>query len=244
MLDFASAEAAMPLALRQLLLDGGDISPQAARNALPALHVALPIGTNSHVLTREALLSASACVALRSAIDSRASVERDSVDGAADYQLNLGMDELVALVGAESVDAILAVGRELDLNSGGSGRRQLPLVEAFVRRYTPETRPWHAFHQDRAAVTVNVALSDDVSHGGGRLIGLFADGARIFERQAGTATVHLSRTVHGVSRMTYGSRYSLICFLGEPPAVRRELVRVEDEEGVVTVEWSRIIVEP
>ena len=236
--------AAIPPALRQLLLDGGDISPQAVRNALPALHVALPIGTNAHVLTREGLLSVSACAALRAAIDARVSVERDTVDGAADYQLNLSVDELVALVGAESVAAILAVGRELDLTSGGSGRRPLPLVEAFVRRYSPETRPWHAFHQDRAAVTVNVAISDDLSHGGGRLIGLFPNGARTFEREAGTATVHLARTVHGVSRITYGSRYSLICFLGEPPAVRRELVRVEDEDGVVSDEWSRIIVEP
>ena len=30
-----------------------------------------------------------------------------------------------------------------------------------MRRYTPGTRPWHPFHQDRAYATVNVALSDD-----------------------------------------------------------------------------------
>ena len=54
-----------------------------------------------------------------------------------------------------------------------------------MRRYTPATRPWHPFHQDRAAVTVNVALSDEADHGGGHLLGLFADGARRFERAEG-----------------------------------------------------------
>ena len=38
--------------------------------------------------------------------------------------------------------------------------------EAFVRRYSAETRPFNPFHQDRFRVTVNIALSADDQHGG------------------------------------------------------------------------------
>ena len=236
---FVDAAAAMPAVLRALLVDGASTASvhagEVLQAALPTLPSLLPVGSASDVLQRPALLSPASCEALRTAVESGAGLERDTVDGAEDQQLNLSTEELIDLIGCEAVDAILGAGRELDLKRGGSGRRPLPLVEAFVRRYTPQARPWHPFHTDRAAVTVNVAISDDICHRGGRLIGLFDDGASVFERAEGTATVHLSRVVHGVTRMLSGTRYSLICFLGDEPAVRRELV---DDE------WTRTIVEP
>ena len=127
---------------------------------------------------------------------------------------------------------------------GGSGGRPLPLVEAFVRRYAPDERPWHPFHQDRAYVTVNVALSAEREHAGGRLLALFPGGAvRCARPAAGDATVHLSRVFHGVSRLRSGARYALILFFGQEPAVRRRLVREEAPDGRVVERWTRVIVQ-
>ncbi len=86
--------------------------------------------------------------------------------------------------------------------------------EIFVRRYTPHTRPWFPFHKDRSETTVNVAISDDADHAGGRLVCIYAGEVRRIERREGDATVHPSSLFHAVSRMTRGARYSLIIFFG------------------------------
>ena len=86
-------------------------------------------------------------------------------------------------------------------------------TEIFVRRYSCTTRPWVPFHCDRAACTLNVALSNDAAHEGGRLLALLDGKAQRIERAAGEATVHSSRLCHAVSCMGRGTRYSLICFL-------------------------------
>ena len=90
----------------------------------------------------------------------------------------------------------------------------LAAVEIFVRRYAAGTRPWFPFHQDRAELTINVALSDDAEHGGGRLLCVYDGRVHRLMRHEGTATVHRSTLLHGVSRMTSGVRYSLILFFG------------------------------
>ena len=237
----------MPATLRALLADGAPPSSVCAselREALPHLPLSMPMGVAGDVLQKPNLIGRAGCAALRAALDAGCDQQGDSVDGAPDYQLNLSADQLRMHIGAECMSALAALARELDVQRGGSGRRELPLVEAFVRRYTANTRPFHPFHQDRAAITVNVALTDDGAHGGGVLIGLFDDGARAFERAEGTATVHLSRIVHGVTRMTRGVRYSLICFLGDEPAVRRQLERMAQPDGTVVERWTRTVVEP
>jgi hypothetical protein len=236
---FAAAALAMPPLLRALLVD--NVSPDtidaAALSAqLDALPLGLPAGGKTDAMAVAGLLDPAQCAALRDAVDGRHEHELDTVDGADDLQLNLSADELAALVGAEAVASIHGVAHALDVQRGGSGARELPLVEAFVRRYCPDSRPWHPLHQDRAAVTVNVALSADAAHRGGRLVGVFADGARHFARAEGDATVHLSRIVHGVTRMTAGVRYALIVFLGHEPAVRRAI----GADG----EWTRVVLEP
>ena len=86
------------------------------------------------------------------------------------------------------------------------------LREMFVRRYSTSTRPWIPFHPDAYELTVNVALSADEAHGGGRLLGVFDGRIKPLSRREGDATVHSSRLLHAVTRMTHGTRYSLILF--------------------------------
>jgi hypothetical protein len=68
-------------------------------------------------------------------------------------------------------------------------------------------------------LTVNVALADDASFEGGRLLALFDGQVRAVERAQGEATVHPATLLHGVGRMTGGVRYSLILFFRFRPCV-------------------------
>jgi hypothetical protein len=65
-------------------------------------------------------------------------------------------------------------------------------------------------------VTVNVALTDDASLAGGRLLGVYAGAVHTIRRSEGEATVHSSLLLHAVSRMRRGMRYSLIMFFAFP----------------------------
>ena len=64
-------------------------------------------------------------------------------------------------------------------------------------------------------LTVNVALADDARHEGGRLLAL-VDGPQLrrLERAEGSAVVHGGHVPHAVTRMTAGTRWSLILFFG------------------------------
>ena len=85
-------------------------------------------------------------------------------------------------------------------------------VDLFVRRYTRDTRPWIAFHQDVSNVTLNVALSDDAHHDGGRLHAILEGRHQVITRAEGEATAHADDVMHAVSAMRGGVRYSLIAF--------------------------------
>ena len=88
------------------------------------------------------------------------------------------------------------------------------LKEAFVRRYTLDTRPWNPFHTDRYEITCNVELSAGgaESYSGGVLLGLYDGEVRRITREEGEATLHSSKLLHAVTKMTSGTRYSLILF--------------------------------
>ena len=86
------------------------------------------------------------------------------------------------------------------------------LMECFIRKFSAETRPWIKMHADVAAVTVNVALSDEDDSSRGRLLTVYDGAVRAIDRRAGDATVHPSSLLHGVSRMVEGQRHTLIMF--------------------------------
>ena len=169
-----------------------------------------------HTLRVERALDAAACEALRGAVDVMRTTRVDSVDGAADHQRPLSLEELESLIGARQAETLCS----LPAAFSPVHEQQMRPTEIFVRRYTGATRPWNPFHQDSAAVTINVALNNDAEYAGGRLLAVLNDQVASISRAEGEATVHDSRLLHAVSRMVSGVRYSLIMFFGEADPLR------------------------
>jgi len=185
------------------------------------------------MLRAAGVLDARACAALRDKVDSSAQQRPDSVDGLADHQVDLTAAQLEALVGRPALEALCRLPGALAAQmAAAGGPAEGGLTEAspggvsslpsagerpyrtFVRRFTPAERPWFTFHGDTATATVNVALADDGSHGGGRLLAMLGGRVQRIDRAMGEATVHPSELLHAVSRTTRGTRYSLVLFFG------------------------------
>ena len=158
----------------------------------------------------------------------RAQVRVDSVDGLPNRDLPLSVSDLGAVVGPEAARQLLSLparfGRSCGDSEGWVDRSRSTVVGVFARRYSADTlgsdQPWTSFHFDNAATTVNVALSADADVHGGRLLGMYAGGVHVISRDAGEATVHSSRLLHGVTRIRGGTRYSLIMFFAAGAASR------------------------
>ena len=235
--EFEAAATAMhPLLHRALVEDAVDDDKSDLLIALLCKLGKLPPGclrSNRRLLQRRGAIGATGCAALRQLVDSDRNVERDSVDGKSQHQLNLSFDRLEQLIGRETVkglwrlaDDLLATQRDeattrareagvavppatLEATDAASGGYH---VDLFVRRYTRDTRPWIAFHQDVSNVTLNVALSDDAHHDGGRLHAILEGRHQVITRAEGEATAHADDVMHAVSAMRGGVRYSLIAF--------------------------------
>ena len=90
-------------------------------------------------------------------------------------------------------------------------------IDIFLRMYSPQTRPYIAFHSDTCSYTVNIALNDDDSFDGGRLLTVNGSALKAPSRPVGSAIVHAGNLVHGVTRIKSGTRYSLILFFHRRP---------------------------
>jgi hypothetical protein len=254
--EFAAAAAAMEPDVRRLLVDGEDPANVSVESLLTALgrdapsHVSMAY--EAPVATFPRLLSVRACTTLRAAVDAQRRLERDSVDGGPEHQLNLSREALELLIGKEECLRLWALPRRFrlanavvlapspdqaasdsgapspaaaeDAAAAAAVEAMGELRECFVRRYSTDTRPWIPFHTDAYEITVNVALSADNGHGGGRLLGAHGGKICALERAEGDATVHSSKLLHGVSAMTRGVRYSLIVF--------------SDRRGVASGRWA------
>jgi predicted 2-oxoglutarate/Fe(II)-dependent dioxygenase YbiX len=226
---FSGLASRMPPTVRALIVDGAAPSSVRIDDLLLELHVdtrrALSAEQRAHVL-RTPILDAAACRTLREAVDEERTARVDSVDGGPDHQLPLSREKLESLIGRAATISLLELPSIFRRESHGSSTAGAvegsePLVvstetptDIFARRYTGSTRPWNPFHQDSAAVTVNVALSSDAQHSGGKLIAVEGEDIVAIERAEGEATVHDSRLLHAVTRITEGVRYSLIMFFG------------------------------
>jgi len=238
---FDTSAASMSLPLRRLLIDCEEPSavplfqvrdalglprhpgyPELRSLALLRLARGLPPevmalnATSAEVMHVPRVITSAACAALRAAIDCGQSCSPDSVDQLADHQLDLSLVTLGAIVGRDTVENLVKLGRQWQLQVRPEDARHegdVAVIEIFGRRYCAEGRPWMPFHGDRAAVTVNVALSDERDHEGGRLLAALDGVMQHIPRMEGQATVHGATLLHGVTRMTSGSRHSLILFM-------------------------------
>ena len=206
-----------PPAIRSLIVDNADPAIFTAGEVLASLDLcgsasdwASRLCDASCVQHVDRILESDQCAVLRAvvdnALDGKATCEMadDSVDGEPDFQVELGRERLEALIGEAPVKALwdlfLVMSKEPH--------------EIFVRRYSADTRPWFPFHHDRSSLTVNVALTDDSEHVGGRLLVVMDGRVSALPRSEGSATVHPSSLLHAVTRLVSGLRYSLILFSG------------------------------
>lgn len=223
--DFASQALRMPAPVRRLLLEGAGeaVSPAELIEALRlpeearrAAERGAASASEEAMLVRPGALSDEACAALCGAVDRRQQRRPDSVDGLPDCQLNVTRPELEALIGREETEALYRLPAEFLRATARQDSCACADAEVFVRRYAVDSRPWNPFHTDSAALTVNVALVDDASFEGGRLLACCDGRVRELERRRGEATVHASTLLHAVAALRSGVRYSLIMFFGQP----------------------------
>jgi len=65
------------------------------------------------------------------------------------------------------------------------------------------------FHTDFSRRTMQVPLNDESEHDGGHLVFATRSGLQVASRAPGSATIHTSGSVHGVTKLHSGARYSL-----------------------------------
>lgn len=220
---FQKLASKMTPTIRRLLVDGENAASIAPGDLLRELGINLQRhllsgADNAKVVCAPSALDPNACAELQGAVDQSRSSKRDSVDGAPEHQLPLRLDQLASLIGEEQAKALVR------LPTTHFGLPAQAPSDIFVRRYTGGTRPWNPFHHDAAAVTVNVALCADGSFTGGKLIAVCNGEVKVLDRAKGEATVHDSRLLHAVTRITAGVRYSLI--LVRPHAEPRPSIAV------------------
>lgn len=244
--EFEDTAAKMHPILRGVLIDD-KVYEEAT--ALVALLDCAALTSTRLVVRRPRMISLEGCAALRGAVDADRDVSRDSVDRMAQHQLNIKVERLIELIGRAETEAlwrladeVLEIQRaEATERADASGQPMTAAtaevteaadggfyVDLFIRRYTRDTRPWIAFHHDVSNVTINVALSDDMGHEGGRLHVILDGRHTTIGRTEGEATAHTDDVMHAVSAMRSGVRYSLIMFF----------YKLRDEEG--SIEYQTI----
>ena len=204
---FAFAADKMDADERSAMLEGRtDVD---VPSLVAALGHQMPGETELDVLRRRGAVDSAGCAALRRALDASylsgaMSFYPDAVDRMPEHQLDLSRAELEGLIGAATVArlyrlpaALLARRASCGLSAeeadeaaaadDGEGPRACSWanpeptyrVVTFARRYSRVTRPWIHFHCDAAAVTVNIALSSDAEHLGGKLLAVLDGGLRV-----------------------------------------------------------------
>ena len=200
-------------AVRRLLVEGA--KPETA--SPEELEIIAGYGTPQRggregVIHSLEVLTELECQAIRTFAEAHmTSVVADSVDDYPEYQVNLSPELLTQLIGGEAGTRILRLAERAGAPAGLNWNA-FAEVSIMVRVYSPETRPYIAFHSDTCDYTINIALSDDGEFQGGELLALTEGRLQQVPRSIGAAAVHSSHLVHGVSRIREGIRYSLIIF--------------------------------
>ena len=221
--------AAMPPLAARLLVGGAAPSEVAARglllegatcDTLTKWRIglaALEHDAAAAVLRVPSAVGADGCAALRRAVDTRGAARVDSVDGLPNRDLPLTAAELEAEIGPAAARALLALPARFLPSC------RVAISGIFARRYAAAggEQPWTSFHFDNAAVTVNVALTDDADlAGGGRLLGVYGGAVHAIERAEGDATVHVVAAARSCARARGGGAVLAHPLLREGRVVR------------------------
>jgi uncharacterized protein (TIGR02466 family) len=160
-----------------------------------------------------AVLSAEQCGTLCGFAEAHmTSIVPDSVDDLPEYQVNLSVEDLTGLLDRDTVAKLLRMPRALGAPADLAADELYERINIFLRMYSPQTRPYIAFHSDTCSYTVNIALNDDISFDGGKLLAVNGSTLKAPSRRLGTAILHAGNLVHGVTKIERGTRYSLILF--------------------------------
>jgi uncharacterized protein (TIGR02466 family) len=173
----------------------------------------MPGVSEGRLIESSAVLNAEQCETLcRFAEAHMTSVVPDTVDDLPEYQVNLTVNGLTKLLGRDTVAALLKMPEALGATADVAVADLYERLDIFLRMYSPQTRPYIAFHSDTCSCTVNIALNGDSSFDGGELLVLNGSGLKAPPRGIGTAILHAGNVVHGVTKIERGTRYSLILF--------------------------------
>jgi uncharacterized protein (TIGR02466 family) len=173
---------------------------------------------DGRLIEQIAALSAEQCAILcRFAESHMTSIVPDTVDDLPEYQVNLSVEGLSELLDRDAVAALLTMPQALGAPADLAVDELYERIDIFLRMYSPQTRPYIAFHSDTCSYTVNIALNDDDSFDGGRLLTVNGSALKAPSRPSGSAIVHAGNLVHGVTRIKSGTRYSLILFFHRRP---------------------------
>ena len=160
------------------------------------------LASDEEVLTP---LQRRALVALTDAIEARGDVAcRDEAgpeeDAESDFKTTLSLADLTRTLDPTTIDGLKrAFGGRVDMVKLRRVRAR-PAGEEYCIN----------FHLDHAQRTLSVALNDPSEYEGGRIVYLAADGqVHTPVRRPGTALVHDNTCVHGVTKLTRGTRYHL-----------------------------------
>ena len=114
-------------------------------------------------------------------------------------------------------DIVMPLATKLVVFAKAKAQNQnLSLWSAFVRRYdATSSRRAMPCHADMSELTVSVSLSPQGSYQGGALEFEGAPALTTGNLDAGDAVVHHGGAIHGISPVTQGERWSLVCFFGD-----------------------------
>ena len=177
--------------------------------------LALSLG-GKRALTHDALPSWNVCSgldekqrhALMTFIDARYKKEEEQTN---DFRITLSRQELSSTIGESST-------KQLEHNFKSEYNTiRMRRVAASGKNAQGECV---AFHTDFSRRTMQVVLNDAHEYDGGLLIFATSNGFSVPKRMAGSFTIHNYKSVHGVTALTRGVRYSL--FLCRTTATEEE----------------------
>ena len=192
--------------------------------------LALSLG-GKRALTHDALPSWNVCSgldekqrhALMTFIDARYKKEEEQTN---DFRITLSRQELSSTIGESST-------KQLEHNFKSEYNTiRMRRVAASGKNAQGECV---AFHTDFSRRTMQVVLNDAHEYDGGLLIFATSNGFSVPKRMAGSFTIHNYKSVHGVTALTRGVRYSL--FLCRTTATEEEedtALAVHEEVALVS----------